>query len=52
MCTHGTPGASARRSANLLRDAGLRGHKYAIDAMVAERAGATENPWSEDRAGQ
>lgn len=29
---------SARRSAGLLRDAGLRGHKYAIDAMVAEVA--------------
>ncbi len=29
---------SARRSAGLLREAGLHGHKYAIDAMVAEVA--------------
>ena len=29
---------SARRSAGLLKDAGLHGHKYAIDAMVAEVA--------------
>lgn len=29
---------SARRSAALLMDAGLHGHKYAIDAMVAEVA--------------
>lgn len=29
---------SARRSAGLLRAAGLHGHKYAIDAMVAEVA--------------
>ncbi|MEX3102751.1 DNA-binding protein [Streptomyces sp. V2] len=29
---------SARRSAQLLKDAGLHGHKYAIDAMVAEVA--------------
>ncbi|MFH8294876.1 type II toxin-antitoxin system VapC family toxin [Streptomyces sp. NPDC018059] len=29
---------SARRSAHLLKEAGLQGHKYAIDAMVAEVA--------------
>lgn len=29
---------SARRSAGLLKAAGLHGHKYAIDAMVAEVA--------------
>lgn len=29
---------SARRSAQLLKGAGLHGHKYAIDAMVAEVA--------------
>ena len=29
---------SARRSAGLLKEAGLHGHKYAIDAMVAEVA--------------
>jgi predicted nucleic acid-binding protein len=29
---------SARRSAELLKAAGLHGHKYAIDAMVAEVA--------------
>lgn len=29
---------SARRSAQLLKAAGLHGHKYAIDAMVAEVA--------------
>ncbi|WP_033340801.1 PIN domain-containing protein [Catenuloplanes japonicus] len=29
---------SARRSASLLKAAGLHGHKYAIDAMVAEVA--------------
>ena len=29
---------SARRSAGLLREASLHGHKYAIDAMVAEVA--------------
>ncbi|GIE83724.1 PIN domain-containing protein [Actinoplanes regularis] len=29
---------SARRSAGLLKAAGLHGHKYAIDAMVAELA--------------
>lgn len=29
---------SARRSAELLKKAGLHGHKYAIDAMVAEVA--------------
>jgi len=29
---------SARRSAGLLKAAGLQGHKYAIDAMVAEVA--------------
>ena len=29
---------SARRSAELLKAAGLHGHKYAIDAMVAELA--------------
>jgi predicted nucleic acid-binding protein len=29
---------SARRSAGLLKGAGLHGHKYAIDAMVAEVA--------------
>jgi len=29
---------SARRSAGLLKAAGLHGHKYAIDAMVAEMA--------------
>ncbi|MDI6099703.1 PIN domain-containing protein [Actinoplanes sp. NEAU-A12] len=29
---------SARRSADLLKAAGLHGHKYAIDAMVAEVA--------------
>jgi predicted nucleic acid-binding protein len=29
---------SARRSARLLKEAGLHGHKYAIDAMVAEVA--------------
>jgi predicted nucleic acid-binding protein len=29
---------SARRSAGLLKDAGMHGHKYAIDAMVAEVA--------------
>ena len=29
---------SARRSAGLLQEAGLLGHKYAIDAMVAELA--------------
>jgi predicted nucleic acid-binding protein len=29
---------SARRSADLLKNAGLHGHKYAIDAMVAEVA--------------
>jgi len=29
---------SARRSAGLLKEAGLHGHKYAIDAMVAELA--------------
>ncbi len=29
---------SARRSAALVKDAGLHGHKYAIDAMVAEVA--------------
>jgi predicted nucleic acid-binding protein len=29
---------SARRSASLLREAKLHGHKYAIDAMVAEVA--------------
>ncbi len=28
----------ARRSAGLLKEAGLHGHKYAIDAMVAEVA--------------
>ncbi|MBB1243078.1 PIN domain-containing protein [Streptomyces durbertensis] len=29
---------TARRSAQLLKGAGLHGHKYAIDAMVAETA--------------
>ncbi|MEV5545467.1 PIN domain-containing protein [Streptomyces sp. NPDC052309] len=29
---------SARRSAQLLKEAGLHGHKYAVDAMVAEVA--------------
>ncbi len=29
---------SARRSVGLLKEAGLHGHKYAIDAMVAEVA--------------
>jgi predicted nucleic acid-binding protein len=29
---------SARRSAGLLKEAGLHGHRYAIDAMVAEVA--------------
>jgi hypothetical protein len=29
---------SARRSAGLLKEAGLHGHKYAIDSMVAEVA--------------
>lgn len=35
---------SARRSAGLLKEAGLHGHKYAIDAMVAEVALRSPGP--------
>lgn len=35
---------SARRSAQLLKAAGLHGHKYAIDAMVAEVAMRLSGP--------
>ncbi|MCF3184281.1 PIN domain-containing protein [Streptomyces polychromogenes] len=34
----------ARRAAALLRDAGLHGHKYAIDAMLAATALAAPGP--------
>ncbi|MGL5828116.1 MAG: DNA-binding protein [Angustibacter sp.] len=35
---------SARRSTNLLHEAGLHGHKYAIDSMVAEVAARMPAP--------